>query len=368
VVNLGVSVLSGAATTSVSGIIMFATTIYFFTLFGYFIVATILLALCFALGLFPALLFYFGTPRWSNLRRVWQPPGSDDAGGGGEQHEREALFAHFIDKAERGSGSVVGIGGTSESSKRVVGEGNVLQSESVDTRTKSAGGTTRVIKGNGGEYVVQHTPDDTPSGPRLQRIFVAVACAAWIAVSLILAATTTPSSATTDVASPGLELTSEQCSSSAADTINIKTTMPKPDNIITGAKTQYMCTGVTFSSKCTTWVKKFSIYNENPRLVHHMILFSMNSKMSQCPFNCFDMPDSKGSKNGYDSPLFPLKVSAHRTCNPTCTPPPPPTHPPHVCRHSDITNHVRSLKSLLRFLCEPLLGALRYPRLPWYLP
>ena len=302
-VNLGVSVLSGAATTSVSGIIMFATTIYFFTLFGYFIVATILLALCFALGLFPALLFYFGTPRWSNLRRIWQPPGSDDAGGG-EQHEREALFAHFIDKAERGGGGVhVGIGGKSESSKRMVGEGNVLSSESADTRTTSAGGTTRMVKGNGGEYVVQHIPDDIPSGPRLQRIFVAVACVAWIVVSLILAATTTPSSTTTDVASPGLELTAEQCSSSTADTINIKTTMPKPDNIITGAKTQYMCTGVTFSSKCTTWVKKFSISNENPHLVHHMILFSMNSKMSQCPFNCFDMPDSKGSKKATPPPL-----------------------------------------------------------------
>ena len=69
IVHMGISVMSGAASTAVSGLMLFFTTIYFFTLFGYFIVTCTILSLLFAMCLFPAMLFLFGTPDWADLRR-----------------------------------------------------------------------------------------------------------------------------------------------------------------------------------------------------------------------------------------------------------------------------------------------------------
>jgi hypothetical protein len=57
---VGISVLSGAASTSVSGIPLLFSTITFFTLFGVFIIATSLLSFFFSIGLFMSLLFLAG--------------------------------------------------------------------------------------------------------------------------------------------------------------------------------------------------------------------------------------------------------------------------------------------------------------------
>jgi hypothetical protein len=58
--HMGISIVSGACSTASSGVLLFFTTITFFTLFGYFIVTTALLSVLFAVFFFMALLYTAG--------------------------------------------------------------------------------------------------------------------------------------------------------------------------------------------------------------------------------------------------------------------------------------------------------------------
>ena len=195
-------------------------------------------------------MFFFGTPRWSNLRNLRccnrappEPTQSLPAGvPGTSTNEGEAFLSSLLVRDPSSSGEEIRLG-------------------------------------------------QQPA--LIKRVAVGITCLIVVAIGVIVSVTTIPDPSSVDIASTGLALTKEECTTGGV--FNLEARMPKEQNQLTGQSTQYMCSGFAFSSSCTTWATKFSVIDENPGVVHHMILYSVASPgQKSCPFNCFDMPEAQG--------------------------------------------------------------------------
>ena len=80
-------------------------------------------------------------------------------------------------------------------------------------------------------------------------------------------------------------------------------TMPSNnDELLPPGETNYLCSGVEFPKDCTYYVQRIEPLDRGGHVAkypsfsptHHIVLFASYKTFQQCPFTCYDMPDTTG--------------------------------------------------------------------------
>ena len=224
--HMGISVVSGAVSTASSGILLFFTTITFFTLFGYFIVTTAFLSVVFALFFFNSLLFTLGPEG---------PAGSLTAG----------------TKCIRGR--------TPETKTLVVAQA------ATDSTPETAALTT--AKADDPPPQPQPAAEAEPGKSGSRTVFVA-SSVAIVVVGIIVRFVVSAKEEAATVCEPGfIDLTF-------------------PEHAVSSEQTSYMCVGLDLPKECTYHATRLEVLNRVPEM-HHVLLMKAVSNLGSCPFTCF---------------------------------------------------------------------------------
>ena len=241
--HLGITVLFGAVTTIVSGLVLFCATIIFFRVFGWFIVAVILLSLANTVGMFAALAYW------------WGPSG-----------EQGAVWV---------------------STKRR----EKLEREQQQSR--------KSMSPNLDQFLHSLSPNmDDFVAPESRRRAAALCCAAAVVGIAVLVAKVVQAAGVVDprlAAEAAAEAEAGAGPGALPGSVTLDLAFPR--TTLTAARTQYLCAGFQFSDPDTptAYVTRIDVKNAKPGVVHHIVAFRMlTSATKSCPFRCDDMPDATG--------------------------------------------------------------------------
>lgn len=281
--HIGISVVASALTTASSGIFLLFTVITFFTLFGLFVITTIVLSVTYALGLFSALCCMFG------------PEGdTGDVASIGRSIGQCIGWTHVAELPPRD-----GIGG------RGVRVRDGFDDDAAST-DGNKGAAAAAAAGSGGDGGDSEQGDSSSSGKGhadrraakeydawRRRLRCALVACGVVAIGAVIEIGRSRSGHRTDgrslAADGGVGGGFGERLVVASDG-TMATTMSV--DLAGGASTSYRCRGFSFPREGTRWVTQFDVIDEIPQ-VHHMLLFGATTAPSSCPYACDeDMPNT----------------------------------------------------------------------------